>query len=192
MGRCFLHPSLTKLPGTQVDEHGNLKFKTEGESVGLRWRLETVLRLNPRELTGTRLSELLNWLRWGSQGGVMWECTLPELVALVEKWEAANPDAPAEQYGVDQPDQDWSELWKNARIAGLRRVRDCRCGLKLVEIGRCRCGRGYFDGKDRTEGPRGPETYNLVLIGGSGYNIAEAAFVTRGKPRPIPENVPVG
>jgi hypothetical protein len=190
--------SLLKLPGVVKDTYGNLNVVGVKSGSGLRHRYSFVLRLSFKSLAGVVLEELLNWMRWGSMDGVMWECTARELFRVVERWERANPDAPASLYGIteDRELPEWNEFWKTyrAHAESVRSQRRCSCGrfFRTFEFTTCpACDTSYWDGKNELLGPRGPRTYNLALIGGDGHAVAALAYATRGQARPIPENLPI-
>lgn len=76
-----MYKSLERLPSLARDKYGNLNLK--GENIGyfgLYPRVKYILTLGADVLKGTILSELLDWLRWGSETSVRWDCTLPELI----------------------------------------------------------------------------------------------------------------
>jgi hypothetical protein len=191
-----LYPSLEKVPDVIVDEYGNLRFKQEDPNRdGLRKRFELASRLPLRALAGTTLSHLLNWTRWDSETGVMWECTLPELLALVTRWEKANPNASVQLYGCRETpaSEYWEKLWKKAWRGGISTRHMCVC-KRYFRTGEMQCPtcdtwRYQAGTKDVPTGPRGK--YNLILNGADGYNIAKAAFETRNGECPLPKELPI-
>jgi hypothetical protein len=142
-------------------------------------------------LTGTVLAELLNWFRWGSATGVMWECTVKELLQLIEHWEEANLYAEIEQYFGSQLKGNlitWDELWTQARAAEASQVRACVCGEVYPYHQRfcTKCRKDSSDGRLTYQTRRGLDTYKTLLIGGDGRSVAVAAFTSRGTQRNIP------
>jgi hypothetical protein len=186
----LLHPTLTGLPGTIRDEFGNLKLKRHD---GMRRRWAHAMRLRPEALTKAALSELLNWLRWGSQTGVMWECTAEELFKLVERWEEANPTATPEQYGVSEPlpPATMETLWEKRAFMLCTKLRfRCKRCNEVFGPNDCRCDKcgaeRYLFGEKEMHGPRGNGSYNFALEGGDGNTIAAFALATRGRTRTVP------
>lgn len=187
IARYSLYPSLEVLPNVSVDEYGNLRFREEPRD-SLRRRFELVAALPAASLAGTVLAELLNWLRWGSETGVMWEATLSELANLVRVWEEANlPTDPQNYFGRDSeeiPFEDpeaWEDLWNTQGFRyGIVLQRVCACGRTFrdleVQCPNCEKYR-YQDGtRDAWVGPRG--AYNIALVGGDGWAVAQAAYQT--------------
>ena len=74
-----------------------------------------LLRVKSTAFARPNLAELLNWFRWGSQDGVMWECTAAELFRIIDRWEAANPDAPMARYGIreEMPPSEIGAFWSD-------------------------------------------------------------------------------
>src|SRR5665213_3470043 len=90
------YPSLLVLPWVRVDQHGNLNFVSIADRTeGLRPRFERLMNIGLQSLKSTKLNELLDWVMWGAETGVMWECTAVELSELIGYWEKANPKAGA-------------------------------------------------------------------------------------------------
>jgi hypothetical protein len=180
------YPSLEGLPDTRVDEYGNLGVVSRREGEGLRHRFEYALALAPEHLAGRILSELLDWLRWGSQTGVMWEASGQELVDLINRWEAANPAAGHELYlGREPVPVTWDQVWARTCRQGTRRVGLCPNGHGEFGdfFGQCReCGANWYDDDVRKAemGPRGIGTYNTATYGVGGGSIAAAAFYSKG------------
>ena len=157
------------------------------------------MRLGTKALARIKLSELLNWLRWGSATGVMWECTSEELFRCVTRWEMANPAATPEHYGVNAPmPPEKSEiLWQAAYMESAHiRFRCQRCH-ELFPLHGYRCEKcdaeRYLFGEREVYGPRGKGSYNFALEGADGYAIAAFALATRGKTRvvPVPAMAPI-
>ena len=178
------YSSLEKLPGTHRDQYGNLKAPQE--AYPLRGRFEYALKLTPKELSGTVLGELLDWLRWGSDGGVMWEATLPELIQLIENWLAGNPDAPQELFSPHICcDEDWDELWNKRGVREeVQEARICKCGtvhrMYTFRIEDCqKCWQRWYEMESADWGPRGLDTYNLALVGAGGCSVAAAVWTNR-------------
>lgn len=184
------YPTLLGLPGVFSDNYGYLEIKGAAEKKGLRYRYEYAIQLEASQLKSTSLPELLNWMRWGSIGGVMWECTLDEMVKLIEHWEKHNFER--EIYGV-KPNHnpiDWDELWLQAIMTTISPGYICpRCNTVNSDNTLWTCRQcGFFclttsERKDVYLGPRGMNTYNLALQGADGWNVANAAYFSRGKVR---------
>lgn len=176
--------SLDRLPDVARDQYGNLGFKGEnaGHS-GLRPRVNWVLALPDSALTGTVLCELLDWLRWGSQVSVMWECSLPELILVIEKWLAANPGAPVAAFHPHfRQDVDWEKLWTERGFKdGMRVKHRCGCGRLYGDFTLIckKCWQQWHEMERVNVGPRGPGTYNLVLQGADGGSVAAAVWTNR-------------
>lgn len=180
-----LYPSLITLPDTNVDRHGNLHFK--GEKGLDRSRIERLLHEVPvTSLCGTKLGELLCWIEWGSTDGVMWQCTLPELTALIEKWEMQNSNPIL--YGIEPEEKpiSWQHFWNTfGSMYGCREGWDCpECKKSNVHFRayceNCHCDR---DVPMTVIGLRGVDTYNLVLSGHCGYSVAAAAYFSKNESR---------
>lgn len=180
--------SLVHLPGVKADKFGNLHFTGERVNYyGLRPRYEFVLKLDPKELKNTVLSELLNWLRWGAQTSVKWECTLPELVKLIEHWEKFNSDLAAYGFTEGTEPVQWEKLWANGYRYGIFERYFCSHCKKKYDRFCLNCSFCNRILKVIEDGPRGINSYDLILEGADGVWVAEAAWFSRGKLRVIPE-----
>src|SRR5262249_9928438 len=139
-----------------------------------------LLALPTGTLAGTKLVDVLEWPRWGSATGCMWECTLPEMIRLIEKWLLDNPDGTLKNFGISQPSPDftWQELWETrGSKGGYRRARKCSCRKIHEEFAHCdACGQAWYDMQQTTLTVRGPETYNVILEGADGGSIAAAVW----------------
>lgn len=190
MPYCY-HRSLRGLPNTQVDQFGNLNVNgTRSSHSGLRHHYDYLMQIELEALRDRQLDQLLNWIRWGAETEVVWECTLPELVALIERWEQVN-ELP-ELYGMPPEDTrvSWISLWKQAKKYGVFTHHFCRRCNRRTNTAR-HCSHCYTWGETFpfTTGPRGPETYNLELEWNDGHAVANAAYHTRGKKRSIPAHL---
>jgi hypothetical protein len=174
----YPYKGLEKLPGLIRDRYGNLRVAQEAN--GLRGRIEYALNLATDELAGTRLAELLDWMRWGDECSVMWECTLPELIQVIEKWLAANPEAPWEIFGIHnhQNEVSWDSLWaKQGQKEEIWEAKRCRCGSIHGQFTDCdECGQHWFQMETVSMGPRGPNSYNLGLMYANGVTVAAAVW----------------
>jgi len=185
-----MYESLERLPGTTRDRYGNLNL-VDGNTGngGLRKHFEYLLALDGAQMAGTVLCDLLDWLRWGSETGVMWECTLPELISLIDKWSAANPNAPLELFTrYFTKEVNWDELWSERGMKGeMRRKRKCGCGRIFTEFHDCNlCHQRWHEMKQVYIGPRGEGTYYLVLQGADGGSVAAAVWSRHGQPLTSP------
>lgn len=180
------YPSLTSLPNTKLDPEGFLNLANENiRERGLRPRYKYLIKLSPEALKGTKLSELLNWFRWAAENTVMWDCTAKEMVVLIERWEHAHPEANAEQYGIHpDPQATWDLVWKHAQAINTWIEIVCKKCKKSHDNAPLTCPGREFE--QERHGPRGKGTYNLVFEGVNGCGIAEAAFLTRGEKRRLP------
>ena len=186
------YPSLLHLPGMATDRHGNMNLNTAPKGKGLRYRHDYAISLDPVLLKGVILSELLNWMRWGSQSGVMWECTLKELVQLIGHWEKANSEKAL--YGIRGNDKReyWDQLFSKACMTGISPGYICPiCKTPNLDTTLWDCKKcGFhcfpsFTRKDIFIGNRGPNSYDLALEGADGLEVANAAYFTRGEKRLI-------
>ena len=172
------YESLDKIPGVFRDRYGNPRC---GRSV-TRGETEFVLELPKGALQDVILSELLNWIRWGSQTSVMWECTLPELIQIIEKWHGDNPNAPKRLFDPHiTSDADWESLWIRRGVKGeVRRAYKC-CGLLFPEYQQSctQCDKHWTDMQEVWVGQRGEGTYNLILEGADGSYVAAAVYTSR-------------
>jgi hypothetical protein len=186
------YPTLEGLPNTEVDQYGNLNLVDRRDGEGLRHRLEHVLQMPKEDFVGRRLSELLDWLRWGSNVSVMWEGTPTEILNVIERWEEANPDAEWERYIICEPvPVEWDNIWryacKNSQM--LYKVRICPNGHGRINhsIGYCEiCHIDWYNVPEQEMGPRGFGTYNTVIYGYGGNSLAAAAYFTKGQTRTVP------
>ncbi|OGN07444.1 MAG: hypothetical protein A2669_01865 [Candidatus Yanofskybacteria bacterium RIFCSPHIGHO2_01_FULL_48_25b] len=173
------------MPGTVQDQYGNLELVGENvERFGLRKRVEYLFALDGSQMTGVILCELLDWLRWGSETSVMWNCTLQELITIIEKWLAANPDAALELFTPHFTEEvSWDKLWNERGLKGrMHRKRKCRCGTIFREFDDCHvCYERWHEMKEVYVGPQGEGTYDLVLNGAAGGSIAAAVWTCRGQ-----------
>lgn len=179
-----MYKSLETLPGTIRDQYGNLNLVDENVgNAGLRKRVEYLLALDRSQMAGTVLCDLLDWLRWGSETSVMWECTLPELIKVTEKWLAANPDAPRNLFTpYFTKEVNWDELWIERGFKGKMRERRKCCGAIFKEFEDCRvCHKAWYNMERVYIGPRGEGTYHLVLNGADGGSVAAAVWTCRGQ-----------
>lgn len=184
-------PTLTGLPGTRRDEFGNLLLK-RGDDMRRRW--VHLLRVKSTAFARPNLAELLNWFRWGSQDGVMWECTAAELFRIIDRWEAANPDAPMARYGIreEMPPSEigafWSDYARMLQIVIRYRCVQCKILFPPDRVHCSKCDSPQWDSTTTKEawGPRGKGSYNLALEGADGYAVAAYAWATRGRTRTIP------
>jgi hypothetical protein len=189
-----LYETLERLPGLAKDEYGNLNVAAfTKRNCGLRHRVDYALQAPRGTFTGTKLSDLLDWMRWGSECSVMWECTLPELIQVIEKWLGDNADAPQELFGLygDPAGADWNKLWTDRGIKDeVLTKRQCqRCGKIYREFDDCdKCYIPWYEMETVMVGPRGPHTYNLVLMGAAGYSIAAAVWNNRNWLFAVPED----
>ncbi len=164
-----LSTSLLKIPGLTIDQLGNVNFPGEILGKGLRPRHDFVMALPNTSLKDVMLGDLLDWLRWGSGNTVMWECTLPELKTLIEKWEDSNPDPPPERYTTfrsqAQSTTSWVEFWTkySASQYAYRRRKCPEHNIQLREYNDCpKCYKPWYD-LDKVYGNRrGEWQYNLV------------------------------
>lgn len=185
--------SLAKIPGVTVDEMGNIRI--DGIGWNSRKYFEFAAALPAKHLRDTRLSELLEWLRWGHDGddfsGVLWECSLRELANLIARWEEANPGATKQEYGIAGKKDivHWGALWRKnaipAHTYSARRCNSCRTIYKDPAIECPECQTDWIHSGRATVGPRGEGSYNLALQGHNGVSVAIAAWHSRGKARPI-------
>ncbi len=193
-------PSLVGLPTLTVDEFGNINVSGNNPPAnGLRHRYQFVKKLPLKHLRQTKLTDLLGWMRWGSKDGSMWECSMGEIIQIIERWEKANPNATLDQYGLkkqDLQDCSWDEVVKQSYAAKFfhrRRCNHCKRYHKQVApwLDCHRCGHPWHESTDVISGPRGLGTYNLILIGLDGYYLVGAAYRTRYRKswRKIPENL---
>lgn len=189
------YPSLADLPGTKVDQYGNLRLiKTDD----LRKQFEYLMSCPQEYLAGRNLAELLEWWRWGSSSGVMWEATVVEIIQLIERWELANPNAEASLYVQGRHDNlSWEEVWSRAYKTDISEGRKCECGRLLTGSFWCKdcvCGNSWWAGEIIVVGRRGPYTYNTYLHGASGDAVAMAAFNSRNWIRLTPDPItdPIG
>jgi hypothetical protein len=178
-----MYESLDKLPNVRRDEYSNLLVTVSSvRDKGLRGRFEYVMGLASEHFTGLVLCDLLEWLRAGSETAVRWDCTLPELILLIEKWLAANPDAPVQLFNPYFTSYvDWVTLWDERGMKDdIYFRRRCMCGYLLREFDSCYvCGMEWADMTKVILGPRGVGTYNLVLFGASGGAVAAAVWTSR-------------
>jgi len=179
-----MYESLERLPGLTRDKYGNLDL--EGENIGyfgLYPRVKYILALGADVLTGTVLSELLDWLRWGSETSVRWDCTLPELIAVIEKWLGSNPDASRNAFNpYFTKDVDWNQLWVERGMKDCIYIKHrCRCGIMHGEFDlECQaCWQKWHEMEKVRMGPRGENSYNLVLLGADGGSVAAAVWTNR-------------
>jgi hypothetical protein len=179
-----MYESLERLPNLTRDRYGNLNLK--GENIGysgLHARVKHVLALEGSVLAGTVLSELLDWLRWGSETFVRWDCTLPELILVIEKWLEANHDAPLSLFNpYFSQEVDWSQLWIERGMKGDMYVKyRCRCGILHGEFDlECQaCWQKWHEMERLNMGPRGEGSYNLVLHGAAGGSVSAAVWTNR-------------
>lgn len=199
----MLRDTVLLIPGTAEDDMGNIYIAgKDGQKQGPRQRFEFIMSVESTVLQGVRLPDLLNWLRWGSQTGVMWEFQLEDMIALIEKWEEVNDNMCLYIPLPSQKKTDWETLWKTfGQYGDCGERRLCTCGriyrgnLEMMAAntsasnpaGQCECGALWYDTKPVFWGPRGQATYNLVLNGGDGYKVAAAAYYSRGQKRPVVE-----
>lgn len=179
------YPSLDQIPGVFRDQFGNPRC---GRSV-TRGETEFVLQLPIGALKEVVLSDLLNWLRWGSRNSVMWECTLPELISVIEKWLKDNPDAPQDLFAPGiRGEVNWEAIWNERGIKSeVFRKHRC-CGQILSEYEDCpQCLTGWHEMGEFWLGPRGEDTYNLVLMGADGGYVATAVWFNRNWVFAVPE-----
>ena len=192
-----LHSSLSGISGIRKDKYGNLKVRGVRSGEGLRHRYAFVMRLPYCELAKVQLGELLDWMRWGAQEGVMWECTMAELLRVIMRWERANPEADASRYSsLNMGALSWTDFWSSHSAFAYQawRVVRCKCGRIFDYDGMfCpRCDASHFEGTWETRHlTRGLGHYNLAVHGAGGSAVAALAFTTRNRPRPIPRELPV-
>jgi hypothetical protein len=118
----------------------------------------------------------------------MWEADVHELVAVVDLWERANPDAGSDLYcnGWNGTPVGWDEPWRRAFRDHVRAAHKC-CGQTVRAYDDCeKCGNRWYEMQPVELGPRGEDTYDTVLWGASGNYIAAAAYCTKGQPRTTP------
>ncbi len=188
--RCR-YPGLMGLAGTEGDRNGNLKIIGLASGDSLRPTYDFLMRLPLENLRGRPLPELLNWMRWGGGTAVIWECTLSELVAFIERWEQVNehPDL----YGIKPTDPavTWYTLWNQSGcVRGVITQHHCvNCEDDTTVASHCATCDEYVDARAVVVGPRGPGTANLELQWSEGYTVANAAYHTRGRRRRIPKKL---
>lgn len=197
--REMMHQSLLKLPGLRPDRYGNINVAGNSEE-GLRHKYSFVLRQPFSALAGVRLDELLEWMRWGSEDGVMWELNAHELFRVIAWWERANPNAPPALYGVegDLPKMmEWREFWRahNAIAYMATPMTRCECGRVFDNNATLfcpSCDEHYLYGRQEPRHiVRGMGHYNLAIKGACGAEVAELAYATRGQVRPVPVDLPI-
>ena len=190
--------SVAEIPGLVADEHGNINIVgVDVDKTGLRPYYEFLMNCPPKHLQGVVLSEMLDWCRWGSQTGVMWEASLPELITLVERWERANgitdliADTERTLYEENPEEavpayESWQEIVAQMLMAQRGPLKWlCPNGHVTSEsmlsfFENCpECGKDRADCKLVPVGPRGLSTYNLCLEGGGGEELATAFYATR-------------
>jgi hypothetical protein len=178
--------TLLRIPGIRIDNFGNATL--HGTSWDARNYFEAVEAMPIGQLKGVNLCELLEWLRWGSEDCVMWECTLPELTRLISQWEKDNPKATPKDFGIPRRHNSlaWMQFWNNFGFAEHTDLaRRCRCktvfSCDQFECPECR--KHWTDSGRTAIGPRGERTYDLLLRGHTGYSVCLAAWNSRGTKR---------
>lgn len=174
------YSSLEGLPRTVVDPMGNLNVENSATGAGLRHRVDYLIGLPEGARKGTILGELLNWLRWGGQDSVKWECTLSELRLIIWQWERDNPD---ERRYVAYENMkcyaSWDTLWgKHSEAVGrFTQYRCTVCKKIAADMGycnHCKECRGITAWKEIVCYPRNNSGYNLILAGHDGNDVALA------------------